>query len=335
MASALKIAALFFLLCGSWRWSAVSGTSPMTAVDMFEQWIAQYGRTYANESEKSYRLGVFTRNLDYVNAFRQAGNRSYTVGLNGFADLTDEEFLATYTSTGLSPSDGSYPGLMPFQYANVTAPSSIDWRNEGAVTPVKNQAQCGSCWAFSAIASIEGINKIVKGSLISLSEQQVFACDHYDAGCSGGLHYRAFSYVVSSGGITTEANYPYQPHQVACNSTKQSDHAVSITGYAMVPTNNETLLMNAVANQPVSVSVDAHTFRFYKGGIFDGPCGTNLDHDVTFVGYGTDENGVAYWIAKNSWGAWWGDHGYIRFKKDVAEQEGQCGLTLRASYPII
>ncbi|THU49872.1 hypothetical protein C4D60_Mb06t14140 [Musa balbisiana] len=307
----------------------------MTAVDMFEQWIAQHGRTYANESEKSYRLGVFTRNLDYVNAFRQAGNHSYTVGLNGFADLTEEEFLAAYTTTGLSPSEDSYPGLKPFQYANVTAPSSIDWRNEGAVTPVKNQAQCGSCWAFSAIASIEGINKIVKGSLIALSEQQLFACDHYDAGCRGGMQDRAFSYVVSNGGITTEANYPYQPNQVACNSTKQSDHAVSITGYAMVPTNNETLLMNAVANQPVSVSVDAHTFQFYKGGIFDGPCATNLNHVVTFVGYGTDKNGVAYWIAKNSWGASWGDHGYILFKKDVAQKEGQCGLTLWASYPII
>ncbi|CAL9184525.1 unnamed protein product [Musa hybrid cultivar] len=186
MASALKIAALFFLLYGSWRWSAVSGTSP---TDMFEQWIAQHGRTYANESEKSYRLGVFTRNLDFVNAFRQAGNRSYTVGLNRFADLTKEEFLAAYTTTGLSPSDDSYPGLKPFQYANVTAPSSIDWRNEGAVTPVKNQAQCGSCWAFSAVASIEGINKIVRGSLISLSEQQLFACDHNDDACLGGLHY--------------------------------------------------------------------------------------------------------------------------------------------------
>ncbi|THU49869.1 hypothetical protein C4D60_Mb06t14110 [Musa balbisiana] len=325
MASAFKIAALFFLLYGSWRWSAVSGTSP---TDMFEQWIAQHGRTYANESEKSYRLGVFTRNLDYVNAFRQAGNRSYTVGLNRFADLTKEEFLAAYTTTGLRPSAGSYPGLNPFRACR--GPTAYGLLRFGAWN---NHA--GSCWAFSAVASIEGINKIVRGSLISLSEQQLFACDHNDDGCLGGLHYRAFSYVFSNGGITTEENYPYEPNKATCDAPKQSDHAVSITGYEIVPTNNEKLLMNAVANQPVSVSIDSHEFQFYTGGIFDGPCETNLNHEVTLVGYGTEENGAKYWIAKNSWGTLWGDDGYILLKKDVAEKEGQCGLAIRASYPII
>ncbi|RWV86038.1 hypothetical protein GW17_00052113 [Ensete ventricosum] len=150
-----KIAALFFLVYGSWRWSAVSGTSPMTPIDMFEQWMAKHGRTYANESEKSYRLGVFTRNLDDVNAFRQAGNHSYTLGLNGFSDLTNEEFLATYTTTttGPSPSEVSYPGLKPFRYANVNAPSSIDWREKGAVTEVKNQLTCGKDSSSSSCSS--------------------------------------------------------------------------------------------------------------------------------------------------------------------------------------
>ncbi|RZS13179.1 hypothetical protein BHM03_00044717 [Ensete ventricosum] len=297
--------------------------------------MAKHGRTYANESEKSYRLGVFTRNLDYVNAFRLAGNRSYTVGLNGFADLTEEEFFAAYTTTKLRPSDGSYPGLKPFRYANVTAPSSIDWRDKGAVTDVKNQRNCGSCWAFSAVASIEGINQIVKGSLISLSEQQLFACDDNDDGCAGGLHYRAFSYVVDNGGITTEENYPYQPQLVACDATKESDHAVTITGYEIVPRNDEKSLMKAVANQPVSVSIDAHEIKSYSGGIFDGSCGTNLNHEVTLVGYDTDEDGTAYWIAKNSWGTDWGDDGYLLIAKDVAEKEGRCGLAIRASYPVI
>ncbi|URE30869.1 hypothetical protein MUK42_17965 [Musa troglodytarum] len=155
----------------------------------------------------------------------------------------------------------------------------------------------GSCWAFSAAASIEGINKIVKGDLISLSEQQLFACDNNDDGCAGGLHYRAFSYVVSIGGITT-------------------------TAYEIVPANNEKLLMNAVANQPVC-------------GIFDEPCGTNLNHEVTLVGYDTADDGGPYWIAKNSWGESWGEEGYILLKKDVPEKEGQCGLAIRAAFPVI
>ncbi|CAL9119274.1 unnamed protein product [Musa textilis] len=335
MASAFKIAALFFLLYGSWRWSAVSGASPMTPSDMFEQWIAEHGRTYASESEKSYRLGVFTRNVDFVNAFRQAGNYSYTVGLNGFADLTKEEFLATYTTTILKPSADSYPGLQPFRYRDVTAPSSIDWRDEGVVTPVKNQGTCGACWAFSAVASIEGIHKIMTGDLISLSEQQLLACNHDDDGCSGGLHSRAFSYVISNGGITTEENYPYEPDQASCDAHKELDHAAYINSYGYVPANNEKFLMNAVANQPVSVSIDSHEFHLYTGGIFNHPCGTNLNHEVTLVGYDTDDNGVRYWIAKNSWGDAWGEDGYIRLKKDVPEKEGQCGLAMRASFPNI
>ncbi|CAD5178155.1 unnamed protein product [Musa acuminata subsp. malaccensis] len=332
MDCALKIVALLFLVYGWWGWQTTLGSTP---VDMFEQWIAQHGRAYEDKAEKLYRLGVFTRNMEHVNAFLQAGGRSYTIGLNRFADLTKEEFLSTYATGRMRPSDASYPGLQPFRYVNMTAPSSIDWRNKGAVTPVKDQTTCGACWAFSAVASMESINKIAKGSLIPLSEQQLLACDDNDNGCSGGLHYHAFSYVVSNGGITTEANYPYHPNVSTCNSTKQSDHAVSITGYGIVPTNDEKLLMNAVANQPVSVSIDASELQFYAGGIFDGPCDTYLNHEAALVGYGTDENGTAYWIAKNSWGTSWGDHGYILLKKDVAQKEGLCGVAIRASYPII
>ncbi|CAL9119282.1 unnamed protein product [Musa textilis] len=155
----------------------------MTPSDMFEQWIAEHGRTYASESEKSYRLGVFTRNLDFVNAFNQAGNYSYTVGLNDFADLTKEEFVATYTTTILKPSADSYPGSEPFMYRDVTAVVSLDWRDEGVVTPVKNQGSCGACWAFSAVAAMESINAIINGDLISLSEQQLIACNHDGYGC--------------------------------------------------------------------------------------------------------------------------------------------------------
>ncbi|CAL9119266.1 unnamed protein product [Musa textilis] len=193
----------------------------------------------------------------------------------------------------------------------------------------------GACWAFSAVASIEGIDKIMFGDLKSLSEQQLFACDHDDDGCSGGLHARAFSYVISNGGITTEENYPYDPDQKTCDAIKEMDQAAYITAYENVPANNEKLLMNAVANQPVSVSIVSNEFHFYTGGIFDYPCGTNLNHEVTLVGYDTADNRDSYWIAKNSWGKAWGEDGYIRLNKDVPEKEGQCGLAMRAAYPVI
>ncbi|RRT40783.1 hypothetical protein B296_00046833 [Ensete ventricosum] len=299
--------------------------------------MAQYGRKYANESEKSYRLGVFTRNLDYVNAFRQAGNHSYTLGLNEFADLTKEEFTATYTTTITRPSasEVSYPGLKPFRYGNVNAPSSIDWRDKGAVTEVRKQGGCGACWAFAAVAAIEGINQIVRGDLLSLSEQELIACDYNNDGCEGGLHYRSFSYVISSGGMTTEERYPYNPDHIECHDYDDWDILVTISGYEIVPRNDEKSLMKAVANQPVAVGIDSRTFQFYSGGIYDGPCAADLDHEVTLVGYDTDEHGTAYWIAKNSWGKEWGDDGYLLIAKDVAEKEGRCGLAITAAYPVI
>ncbi|WOL02246.1 zingipain-1-like [Canna indica] len=332
MAYAFKTAALLFLLHCSWYWLPASSSNPM---DMFEQWIAQHGRQYKDESEKLYRLGVFTGNMERVSSFLQSDKRSYTIGLNRFADLTTEEFIATFTGARSISSNTSKPAPMPFPYANMAAPSRIDWRDNGMVTPIKDQGSCGSCWAFSSVASIESINKIARGKLISLSEQELVACDYNDAGCDGGLHYNAFAFVVSNGGITTEENYPYQPDQSACDAAKLSDHAVSITGYSLVPTEDEASLMKAVANQPVSVSIDASEFMLYTGGIFDGPCEANLNHEVTLVGYGTDKNGTNYWIAKNSWGESWGDQGYLLLQKDVAEKEGLCGLAIRASFPII
>ncbi|KAG6523566.1 zingipain-1-like [Zingiber officinale] len=326
-----------FLSVVVWVCLPAPGTGGSPSSDTFEKWMADHGRTYRDEAEKVYRREVFARNSEYVTAFRRAKGqrRSYTVGLNRFADHTKEEFLATYTG-GNPPSVASVPVPAPFKYANTTAPSSIDWRDRGAVTPIKDQGNCGSCWAFSAVASIESINQIAKGELISLSEQELVACDKNDSGCDGGLHYQAFSFVVANGGITTEANYPYQPNQnIACDSSKLADNAVSLTSYSLVPSNSEESLMKAVANQPVSVSIDASEFMLYAGGIFDGPCEANLNHEVTLVGYGTDGNGTKYWIAKNSWGTGWGDQGYILLEKDVDRKEGLCGLAIRASFPII
>lgn len=193
----------------------------------------------------------------------------------------------------------------------------------------------GSCWAFGTAATIEGITKISKGTLPSLSEQELVDCVSECKGCNGGRQDTAFKWVTKNGGITTEADYPYKAQNGTCDTTKAKNYAAEITSYEDVPSGNETALMNAVANQPVAVAIDSAGpfFQFYKSGIFRGPCGLNLDHVVTVVGYG-GEGLNKYWIVKNSWGTSWGENGYVRMWKDSALQPGVCGIALVGSYPV-
>ncbi|CDP18637.1 unnamed protein product [Coffea canephora] len=223
-------------------------------------------------------------------------------------------------------------------YENVSAvPASMDWRKKGAVTGIKDQGQCGCCWAFSAVAAMEGIHQLKTGKLISLSEQELVDCDTAgeDEGCNGGLMDDAFTFIINNNGLTTEANYPYQAVDGTCNSNKEANHAAKITGYEDVPANNEAALLKAVANQPVSVAIDAsgNGFQFYSSGVFAGDCGTELDHGVTAVGYGTSSDGTKYWLVKNSWGTGWGEKGYILMQRDIEAKEGLCGIAMQASYP--
>ncbi|KAI3440006.1 uncharacterized protein J3R85_004157, partial [Psidium guajava] len=226
----------------------------------------------------------------------------------------------------------------PFKYANFTAiPAALDWRTEKAVTSVKDQGHCGSCWAFSAVAAMEGIIMLKKGTLVSLSVQELVDCDvdGIDKGCKGGLMDGAFQFIVSKGGLTTEANYPYRGNDGTCNLAKTADHSASITGYQDVPVNNEKALLQAVANQPVSVAIEGggFQFQFYSSGVFTGSCGTNINHAVTAVGYGDTSGGTKYWLLKNSWGTRWGESGYMRIQRDVSSKAGLCGLARKASYP--
>lgn len=189
------------------------------------------------------------------------------------------------------------------------------------------------------MAAVEGITKIAKGELISLSEQQLVDCSRdYNKGCGGGIMSKAFEYIINNQGITTEDNYPYQGSQQTCSSnTQSSDYlAATISGYETIPSNDEESLLKAVSQQPVSTVIDGSgdAFKYYSGGVFDGECGTEMSHAVAIVGYGISEEGTKYWLVKNSWGESWGENGYMRIKRDVDAPEGMCGLARLAFYPL-
>jgi len=204
------------------------------------------------------------------------------------------------------------------------------------VTPVKNQGQCGSCWSFSTTGSTEGVNAINGKGLISLSEQQLVDCSgaYGNQGCNGGLMDNAFQYIIANGGICTEAAYPYTAQDGTCKNTCKK--TVMIAGFKDVTHNSDVALATAVAQQPVSVAIEADqsSFQFYSGGVLTAACGTALDHGVLAVGYGTD-TGVEYWKVKNSWGASWGEAGYIRLARGDQYNggAGQCGIYSDPSYP--
>lgn len=195
----------------------------------------------------------------------------------------------------------------------------------------------GCCWAFSAVAAMEGINQIAHKKLVSLSEQELVDCDTKgeDHGCEGGLMDEAFKFIMQNKGLTSEANYPYKEVDGSCNRNKEQFPAARITGYEDVPVNNEKALLNAVTHQPISVAIDASgaAMQFYSSGIFTGDCGTELDHGVTAVGYGIAAQGTKYWLVKNSWGTSWGEDGYIRMERDTRAKEGLCGIAKDPSYP--
>ncbi|KAF8413795.1 hypothetical protein HHK36_001788 [Tetracentron sinense] len=294
-------------------------------LERYKKWLAQYGRAYNDQYEWELRFGVYQSNVQFID-FMNSQHHSYKLAENYFADMTNEEFKAMYL--GFAAHVGPSNKLKNFSYCDCKGlPSSVDWRKKGAVTPIKDQGQC----------AVEGINMIKTGTLVSLSEQELVDCDVNDGnhGCKGGLMEKAFEFISKTGGLSTEANYPYTGKDDTCNTGEAAKHAVTINGYELVPSKNETSLKAAVAKQPVSVAIEAsgYAFQFYSKGVFTGTCGNNLDHGVAVVGYGED-TGQKYWLVKNSWGTGWGEAGYIRMERDIADEGGLCGIAVEASYPV-
>ncbi|XP_077252081.1 vignain-like [Tasmannia lanceolata] len=337
---ALSLFVVLFVAANSSGFEERDLASEESLWDLYERWHSHH-KVSSDLGEKHKRFNVFKENVKYIHYFNKK-DAPYKLKLNRFADMTNHEFRSSYAGSKVSHHRmfrGSRRGTESFMYEKVTdVPPSVDWREKGAVTNVKDQGQCGGCWAFSAVVAVEGINQIKTKKLVSLSEQELVDCDKTDdnQGCNGGLMEYAFEYIKKNGGITTEENYPYRGEDGSCIASKENSHVVMIDGHENVPENDEDALIKAVANQPVAVAIDASgtDFQFYSEGVFTGECGTDLDHGVAIVGYGTTRDGTKYWIVKNSWGAEWGEKGYLRMACGISAKEGICGIAMEASYPL-
>jgi C1A family cysteine protease len=329
----------------TWRELVIPDWNEADHATAFQGWKKEFGKTYPSLEEEAERFSVFLENWEKINTMNQQG-KSYKLRLNQFGDLREGDEFRTYVH-GHSGSCKMKRGIrertqmnpVPVSKLVGAIPVSIDWTTQGVVTPVKNQGQCGSCWAFSATGSIESRYAIAHSQLNSLSEQQLVDCsDAYgNMGCNGGLMDYAFKYVMASGGLCTEAEYPYTGVDGSCKASTCGTKYDPIGSYADVTPDNEADLQASVAQGPVSVAIEADqfAFQFYSGGILNGECGTNLDHGVLAVGYGS-QDGQDYWKVKNSWGTSWGEEGYVLICRDCNKNgaEGECGIDMEPSYPI-
>lgn len=311
-------------------------------IDKFENWVERFRMKFDDKTHFYDVLKKWITNDEYID-YVNSDNRPYLLAHNQFSGMDEFDFIQYIIKNnyGFNSDNRFTAGFNE----TVSLPAEVNWVTAGAVTPVKDQGQCGSCWSFSTTGALEGIYKISTGSLTSFSEQQLVDCDNFkhggkDRGCNGGLMDNAFSWISKNGGLCSESAYPYvsgngqtTPCQTTCSNVPKS----KIQSFVDVDT-TDNALMTAIAHQPVSIAIEADQkdFQLYSSGVFTGKCGTNLDHGVLVVGYGTESNGD-YYLVKNSWGTSWGDNGYIKLGRgpQYNNGQGQCGILLEASYPVL
>jgi cathepsin L len=306
--------------------AALLGLVGVAAADLrqeFVEYMTTFNKEYTTE-EVSLRYGAFVSNMKSIQEHNARGE-SWVAGVNKFTDLSPEEFSATYLGYKHRENDYMRSKNLHVAPKGQVLADSLDWRSKNAVTPVKDQAQCGSCWAFSTTGSMESTVFLATQTLPSLSEQELVDCagSSGNQGCNGGLMDDAFTWIIKNGGLGSEESYPYTARDGTC---KKVASVAKISGYTDVK--GETDLMSAINMKPVSIAVNAQPWQTYRSGVFSGCRTKQLDHGVLLVGYGTDGS-QDYWLIKNSWGASWGEQGYIR----MVRGKDMCGLADAASYP--
>lgn len=309
--------------------SANMNSQVLQAEDMqFMKFVSKYGKSYGTKSELEFRQEQFKANLAQIAEDNSSNGNTYTLGINKFADYTHEEFKALlgYKKSPLVLRDRQTKNL-----STDNLPASVDWRQKGALNPVKDQGHCGSCWAFSTIGVLESRHFIQTGELLSLSEQQLVDCagkyNPVNQGCDGGEMYAAFDYAKTDA-LELETNYPYKAVDQTCTSDAVKGK-VFVTESYDVPPGDADQLRAAIAQGPVSIALRAEdrVFQFYQSGVLNSKkCLTELDHGVVAVGYG-EEGGVPYFLIRNSWGAGWGDNGHIKVAAlPGTDGKGICGM---------
>jgi len=315
-----------------------------TVVDRFEDWVHQHAVKFRDEHHWREMYTTWSSNDKFIEE-TNFKNLSFVLGHNQFSGMDSQQFKAYL---GFSKENSlRTSNLRGFLHDAAAAPVSVDWIAKGAVTPVKDQGQCGSCWSFSTTGALEGAYFTKYGELPSFSEQQLVDCDSLknggsDHGCDGGLMDNAFTWIGKNGGLCTETNYPYVSGETqkrgTCDTTCPVLSQSKVSKFVDVAPSSDSAMMSAIAQQPVSVAIEADQkeFQLYKSGVFTGACGTNLDHGVLVVGYGT-LSGQDYYMVKNSWSTTWGANGYIMLGRgsQYNKGDGQCGVLMEASYPVL